>query len=140
MPIATDPTRTWEYILKEDRGSDHPTRFVLGVVTVADEAALQDRLVAVDAETKTTRVASGSHALEVLRRGLRGWVDFLFASGDPVPFKTDPGRRSRGIEPPTDATLDYLTPAQRKELADAIIERNALTEADRKNSSPAPAS
>lgn len=132
MPIAIDPTKTWDYILKCDRGTDNPTVFVLGALTVADEAALQDRMVSI--KDGTTQVASGTHTLDVLRRGLRGWKDFITSGGDLVPFKTDASRRTRGVDPVSDESLAYLSPEHRRELAEAIIERNTMSEAERKNS------
>ncbi len=140
MPIAIDPAKTWEYVLKSERESSDPTRFILATLTVAEEANLQDRLVAVDGATKLTTVASGTHTLEVLRLGLRGWISFRFSDGREVPFETDAGRRFRGVCPPSDKTLGYLSPADRKELAEAIVERNATTEDERKNSASEPAS
>lgn len=133
MPIAFDPTRPWEYILKEDRGTEKPTRFHLIALDVGDEAALQDRLVAVDGATKTTRVATGSHALEILRAGLVGWDDFFDAGGNAVPFDVDKSRRMRGRDPVSDASLKRLSPKHRTELADAITERNTIAEDEAKN-------
>lgn len=136
--IAIDPRETWDYVLKAERETADPTVFVLGVLKVADEAALQDRLAVI--KDGATTIASGTHTLEVLRRGLRGWRGFRFTDGRDVPFECDRGRMSGGIAAPTDATLDYLPPDVRKELAEAIIERNRITEPERKNSSSAPAS
>lgn len=140
MPIAIDPAKTWEYVLKSERDAADPTRFILATLTVAEEANLQDRLVAVDGTTKLTTVASGTHTLEVLRLGLRGWSGFRFADGREVPFETNAGLKFRGIAPPSDKTLGYLSPADRKELAEAIVERNTATDDERKNSVSAPAS
>ncbi len=138
MPIAVDPTKTWEYILKCDRGTDFPTRFVLAAISVADEARLQDAIAFV--RDGATHIKSGTHTLDVLRVGLRGWHDFQDATGQLVPFKTDASKRMRGVDPVSDESLAWLTPEWRKELADAIIERNTLSEGERKNSSSAPAS
>lgn len=139
MPIALDPSKTWDYILQAERGEATPTTFTLKALTVADEAELQDRMVAV--EDGTTRVLSGTHTLDTLRKGLVGWHSFRFADGTAAPYATDPGRRMRdGRACVSDAALALLTPAVRKELAEAIIERNTITEAERKNSSSVPAS
>ena len=133
MPIAQDTSKTWEYILKCDRGCDHPSVFILRAMSVADEARIQDSLVTVDAATKVTTVKSGSHALEVLRIGLLGWKDFFLPSGEPAPFVTDKSRRMRGFDPVSDESLDRLRPDHRRELAEAIIERNTIAEDERKN-------
>lgn len=130
--IAIDPTQTWDYVLKDERGSSEPTVFVLSVLSVADEAALQDAMVYV--EGGTTRVNSGTHTVEVLRKGLVGWRNFRFVDGREVPFEVDKSATKRGKAPPSNATLDYLPPAARKELAEAIIERNTITADERKNS------
>lgn len=139
MPIAVDPTKTWEYILKCDRGTDFPTRFVLATISVATEAYLQDSMATLNKQGEVI-VKSGTHTIEVLRAGLRGWHDFQDATGQLVPFKTDASKRMRGVDPVSDESLAWLTPEWRKELADAIIERNTLSEGERKNSSSAPAS
>lgn len=136
--IAIDPRETWDYVLKAERETADPTVFVLGVLKVADEAALQDRLAVI--KDGATTIASGTHTLEVLRRGLRGWRGFRFTDGRDVPFETNNGLKRDGVAPATDATLDYLPPDVRKELAEAIIERNRITEPERKNFSSAPAS
>lgn len=132
MPIASDPTKTWDYVLKDERSAADPTVFVLKALTVADEASLQDRMVEV--EGGKTRVLSGSHTLDVLRRGLVGWRAFRFTDGREVPFEVNRGLTTRGVAPPSDSTLDYLSPSIRKELAEAIIERNTITADERKNS------
>lgn len=138
MPIAIDPKKTWDYILKAERESESPTVFHLATLTVAEEAALQDKLVAV--KDGAAQVASGTHTLEVLRIGLVGWSGFRFCDGTEAPFKTDPGRKVRGRAMVSDESLDLLAPADRKELAEAIVERNTIGEADRKNSQSAPVS
>ena len=135
MAIPIDPSKTWDYVLKADRDAATPTVFILATLDVGDEAEIQDRLVVVDAATKQTSIASGTQILTTLRKGLRGWRNFAFADGTEVPFKTNPGLRSRGVAPPTDETLGYLSSADRKELAEAIIERNTATEDERKDSS-----
>lgn len=138
MPIAIDPRQTWDYILKDERESADPTVFTLGALSVGDEAALQDKLAVV--RDGATTFATGTHTLDVLRRGLRGWRSFRFSDGRDVPFATDRGQMRNGVAAPTDETLGYLTPDVRKELAEAIIERNRVSESERKNSSSAPAS
>ena len=134
MPIAFDPSVPWEYILEAERGAEKPTVFLLAAITVGAEAVLQDKLVSVDGATKTTRVQSGTHELSILRSGLVGWRDFYDAKGDPVPFETDRGRMVGGRAQVADASLDRLRPRERREIAEAIVERNTLSESEAKNS------
>lgn len=138
MPIAIDPKKTWDYILKAERGTDAPTTFHLATLTVGEEAALQDKLVAV--KDGAAQVASGTHTLEVLRIGLVGWSGFRFGDGTEAPFTVNQGRSVRGRKMVSDESLDLLAPADRKELAEAIVERNTIAETERKNSSSAPVS
>lgn len=139
MPVATSPDHEWEYVLREERGTDSPTVFILGVLSATAEAAIEDALVQVHAD-RSMSAQTGTQTANILRAGLRGWRNFRDARGTDVPFPTSKGRMLGGRATVTDEGLTMLAPKHRKELAEAITERNELTDDDRKNSSSAPAS
>lgn len=139
MPVAMSPDHEWEYILKEERGDASPTVFVLGVLSASAEATIEDALVKVGPD-KSMSAATGSHIVAVLRAGLRGWRNFRDATGAEVQFPTSKANMRGGRPTITDDGLTMLAPRHRKELAEAIVERNTITEEEEKNSSSAPAS
>lgn len=139
MPVAVSPEYEWEYVLREERAHASPTVFILGVLSASAEAAIEDALVKVSPDRSMT-AATGSHVMAVLRSGLRGWRNFRDATGSEVPFPTSKATMRNGRPTITDDGLTMLSPRHRKELADAIIERNTITEDEEKNSESAPQS
>lgn len=145
MPIAVDPTSTWDYVLKDDRtipdpqGSEpiknpQPTVFELGVLDVGDAARLEDASSFVDATDKTLHSNSGSTELEVLRLGLKGCRDFFGRDGSLIEFETEPnGKGSKATRSVvTNRFLNRLSIKHRAELAEAIQLGNRLTEDEKK--------
>lgn len=139
MPVAMSPDHEWDYVLKDERETADPTVFVLGVLSSEVEATIEDALVKVGAD-KTMTAATGSQVVKVLRFGLRGWRNFRDGTGAEVPFPTSKAVMDKGRPTITDAGLTMLAPKHRRELADAIVERNTVTEVEAKNSSSAPVS
>lgn len=126
MPIALDPRQEFDYVLQCDRALpvDQQTVFVLRGLTVAEEARIEDSL-AVLADGGVS-MRSGEQKLQILRMGLRGWRNFRRADGTEVPFQKVNGHPGHV----TDASLDFLAPEWRTELANAITERGKLTPAE----------
>lgn len=139
MPVAMSPDHEWEYTLLEERETADPTVFILGVLSAEVEATIEDALVKVGAD-KTMTAATGSQVMKILRFGLRGWRNFRDATGSDVPFPTSKAIMDKGRPTITADGLTMLAPKHRKELADAIVERNTVTEVEAKNSSSAPVS
>ena len=131
MPIAIDPESQWPYTLREERGQPNATTFKLKALTVAEEGRIRDSLASVNPTESTVSVRSGTHELEILRAGLVGVENFFDAAGGEVPFESVRiGKR----EVVSDKFLARLAPKHRQEIAEAIMERNTVTDAERKNS------
>jgi len=126
MPIALDPKSTFSYVLRDDRelAKEQQTVFELRGLTVAEEASVTDSMILAHGGVEELSVRAGTHALTVLRYGLRGWSNFLDSAGQPVPFETEKGHPRHC----TDACLDRLAPRHRQELMQAILDRGSVTE------------
>lgn len=157
MPIAVDPSRPYEYVLKCDRdedgvpqddpNADEPwrrrvTRFKLKPLTVKEQATVEDALAAFDPASGKGEVMSGTQTVTILRLGLVGWANLWSRNpkagedGQPdfveVPFEVAQNGKTKGQV--TNACLDRLTPGWRAELANEITSRGHVSEADRGNS------
>ena len=113
MGLWLKPGATVPYIPRDERGKPpaEQTTFQLAVLSAADYAAVQDVTI-VDYGTEVRR---GTHILELLRRGIRGW------SGPEAPafVATAEGWAS-------DASLDCLPGRLRIELADQLDRMNTV--------------
>lgn len=154
MPILFSPDATFDYILEEDRElSDDAIgkmTFQLRVLTVGELAAVEDALAAYRTEDEAVQIKSGSQVLTILKLGLAGWSGAVQVNPDwnegdaeedkyqDVPFKTRKARKheAHGNDNrvvPTNTTLDMIEPKHRKELAEAITERNRMSKAEAGN-------
>ena len=138
MVIGVHPEETWTYVLEcdiEAREKDPtfvPTEFMLGPISARKQARIEDSLTTMTGHGTGKRnskddgqefsVNVGSQTRDILAAGLRGWSDFFFKNGDPIPFKT----RDAGGEA-TDETIGYIPADHRKEIADAITERSEIS-------------
>lgn len=122
MPIALDPDRKVEYVLKAERESDDATTFHLRALTLRERAEVDDCAFTLHGDEVLLKNAARRVAL--LTRGLTGWTNFNDARRSPVPFvKTDAGR-------PNESTLSRLDDDTVVELAQAIADLSQITEAD----------
>lgn len=126
MPIALDPKSTFSYVLRDDRElpKEQQTVFELRGLTVAEEASVTDSMILAHGGVEELSVRAGTHALTVLRFGLKGWSNFKNADGADVAFEVEKGH-PRHI---TDTCLDRLAPKHRQELMQAILDRGTVTE------------
>jgi hypothetical protein len=124
LPIALDPSETFEYVLECDRElpEGEQTTFTLRGLTGAERDRIDDMLIVRNADGSQS-YRTGSATTSALRFGLKGWGGFRDAKGDEVPFKA-----IRGTV--TDACLDRLTTAWRTELANAITSRGDVSESE----------
>jgi hypothetical protein len=149
MATGLSPRSTWQYFLKEDLATTKDDEGIeIPVVPIEKRTTFRLKFLPsktrLDLENIATMKRKGDVSINVgsikwaaMKAGLAGWENFLDGDGNPIPFETDKGRRNiSGIvveNPPTDDTLDRLTPGQIQELADVIVEGNTLTKDDRKN-------
>lgn len=136
MPIAIDPREPYEYVLECDRKlpDDEQTKFVLKVLTLGELANLEDSLFRMDPGSGEAKLMTGSHAIKILKLGLRGWRNFNDANQQPVEFETRRTGTSAGPrDEVTDSCLERLHPDWRRELANAITSQAKLNEEERKN-------
>lgn len=129
MPIALDPKETYDYVLEAERklGDEEQTVFQLRGLTIAEEAALNNTLVASDMGGDEMKWKTGDYQLKTLKLGLVGWRNFNDAEGVDVPFEaverlrlSKQKRSQREDTGVTLACLDRLSSVDRTELANAI--------------------
>jgi len=124
MPIAIDPEKRIEYVLRCERDAESPTIFELKALTVRDMTAIRDVRMTVSRDGVTT-FRQGSEELVTLKAGLVGWRNFKDAAGKDVVFTREGGKAS-------DETLSRLAPEWRTELSDEIQAINTLTADEKK--------
>lgn len=143
---ALDLSKTRVYVSKLDTGDD-PTKWHIGTLSSRDKGAIRDSATsfsftnddiarakaraagdAPDADddndnTLDTKVERSKMNFEAVRRGLRGWENFLDGSGQPIPFKTvlrDVGGGVRKSVVPSDV-MDLIPLEIIDELASQIM-------------------
>jgi hypothetical protein len=107
-----------------------PTVFYLGVLTKADRIELGDMT-----NTPTMKgdgISIGNRrtqrSYEAVRRGLRGWDNFLTEEGRPIPFKEGTMQAGAGFAKVLhDECFAYLPVDVVHELSDAIFLRNGMS-------------
>ncbi len=127
MPIAVDPSKSWDYVLLVDRElpPEQQTIFELKVLSARDLAAIQDGATKGNVDG-SLEFKSGTQTLRILEMGVRGWRNFKDDTGADVPYRENNGK-------PRPENWDCLRPEWRRELANAITEQNRLSEEERKN-------
>lgn len=137
MPVARNKLETVRYVTIADRAlpPERQSVFLLRPLSNKTRAQIQN-LVQLHNDGKTSPLL-GSMRRAALKAGLIGWENFADAGGTPVPFATEKGPRLfLGVEvvnAPTDETLEWLSPEDEGELANAIINHSTLDEDDAKN-------
>lgn len=136
MTIAVDPNKPFDYVLKADRGAAKPTRWKLKPLTVREEAELRDGIMQYGGQGAGVegRMLAGSTELRTLKLGLVGCEDFYDSDGNAIAFESEPDNKrhpTRSVV--TDAFLSWISRGDRTELAEAIAERNHVTEDEEKN-------
>ena len=119
MSIFVDPTRTQDYILKEQRElpKAEQVTFKLRALSASAYADLQDAIQGSDG------IKWGTYTHQMVSRGLAGW------SGGKAPkFAKDDAGLVSG------ASMDCLSATARTELAAAIDKLNSTSDEDSKNS------
>lgn len=113
MGLWLKPGYLVSYVPRDERDKPDGERtvFQLAVMTAADYAAVQDAAI-VDYATEVRR---GTHILELLRRGIRGW------SGPSCPAFV---RDAQGFA--ASESLDCLPGRLRMELADQLDKINTV--------------
>src|SRR5689334_23286943 len=116
MPIAVSPKKQFDYVLKRERSlpTEKQTVWKLRTLTVAEEKRITDGMFV--QKGKAMGVRSGSTAFDTLKLGLTGWENW--------PFQADDGSIAQMEQPserkPVESFFDFLTSADRTELANAI--------------------
>ena len=133
MAIAVNPKKVFKYTLIEERKkpAEKQTVFMLKNLSSLELAKVEDSLSfsvtrddAGEPSAGEVNVKGGSKTLSILHAGLVGWENFKDEKGKEVKFNKSEGYYKN---------LDYLKPAWRRELSDAITEQNSLTEEESKN-------
>lgn len=139
-PIAITPATEWEWQLEEDRAEDGSidhgkTVFRLGALTAEQEARIEDmgtELIVGESGVTGGKLNRGSVTIEILRYGLRGWRNFNDAEGAPVEWKSEGGKPPRCAP----SCLSALSGEHRRQIANAITERQRVTPTERDSSAP----
>lgn len=153
---ALDLNKTRTYTSKLDTGDD-PTIWVLGILSSRDKGAIRDSTTsfsfsnedlaraakigsggefdADDDSTLDTKVEKSKMAFEAVRRGLKGWENFIGSDGNAIEFKTvirDVGGGVKKSVVPNDL-MDMIPFAVIEELADQIMDDSSAGEDDAGN-------
>jgi len=132
VPIALDPKESFDYVLEEERAMppERQTVFLLRGLTISEETALNNTILASDMGGDEMKWKTGDYQLKTLRLGLLGWSNFKDIEGVEVEFVSRSQRehRKRIDSGVTLECLDRLSSANRGELANAIGSRGRVTE------------
>ena len=137
---ALDLAKTIDVTVPWDDGDD-PTTWKVGVLTSRDVGAIRDSVTSVTFKTggvetdegrdMTTTVSRSKMNFEAVRRGLRGWSNFIGPDDKPVEFKTHQrevdGKQRDVVRP---ELLDLIPLSVINHLADIILRDNEMGEDD----------
>lgn len=138
MIRAVTPDKTFEYICENDRGSDQPTKWVLGVLDSRIIAHIEDTVTKLEMSGKANDkpdpvFRTGTRRWLLVRFGLRGWTNFQDAEGKPIDesFDTVPmfGKSYKAV---SEKLLMLIPTPVLSELANVLGEQNHLQEADKR--------
>ena len=138
MIKAITPDQTFEYICESDRGSEQPTKWVLGILDSRLMAHIEDAVAKLEMGKKGSDHAdpvfrTGTRRWLLVKFGLRGWVNFVDANGQPFAesFDTTPlfGKSYKTVN---DRVLELIPTSVLTELAGELSEQNHLQEADKR--------
>ncbi len=138
MIKAITPDQTFEYVCESDRTSEQPTKWVLGVLDSRLMAHIEDTVAKLEMGHKGSDRAepvfrTGTRRWLLVKFGLRGWVHFGDAQGQPIAesFETTPlfGKSYKTV---SDRVLELIPTNVLTELAGQIGEQNHLQEADKR--------
>lgn len=148
---ALDIGKTRTYVCKDDDPND-PTTWTIGTLSSRDRGAIRDASTSFnfsqeeleaedgDAQSKvSTTVAKSKSDREAVRRGVKGWENFIGPDGTPIQFKTvirDVDGSKRSVIP--NDLLDIIPLDTLSELAGEVM--GAEPTGDEMGNSPAPSS
>lgn len=139
MPIAVSLDETRRYVLKCDRDlpPDEQTVFIIGTLTSAQAARINDRILQIDTDQgSAVQPQMGTAFRLACAYGVHDWENFRDAKGNDVrPRRIGSGSR-RML---SDESLDRIRPWM-AELFGAVMEHNDLGSVDEGNSSSSPPS
>ena len=140
---ALDLSKIHEHVSIHDDDKDPKTAtvFKLGVLSSRDVGRIRDTVTSVTISTTgaqnedvSTNIEKSKMNFEALRRGLKGWSNFIGPDDKPVPFAThsrDVDGRQREVV--RAELLDLIPLIVVEELAELILADNQATETDLKN-------
>jgi len=139
MITAITPDQTFEYVCESDRESEQPTKWVLGVLDSRLMAHIEDTVTKLEMGGKKPSdmpdpvFRTGTRRWLLVKFGLRGWVHFSDAAGQPIAeaFDTTPlfGKSYKTV---SDRVLELIPSSVLTELAGQLSEQNHLQEADKR--------
>jgi len=138
MIRAITPDQTFEYVCEADRNSEQPTTWVLGILDSRLMAHIEDAVAKLEMGKKGSDQAdpvfrTGTRRWLLVKFGLRGWVNFGGANGQPIAesFDTTPlfGKSYKTVN---DRVLELIPTSVLTELAGELSEQNHLQEADKR--------
>lgn len=139
MVKAVDIDAVSDYICKEDRDlpKDQQTIFKVGVLDSLTMADISQMDVEFNPESKEKKIRANiaGRELDYVRHGLKGWENFKDATGQEIQARFDTvSRGGRTTKTLHDSCLRQIPAKVIKELAEAILDINELSERDEKNS------
>ncbi len=117
MPVALNPNKLMEYILKGERQSEVQTTFLIRPLS----GIKMSRVLHVVNKMDQKSAEGMDNAIQiVLEIGLAGWRNFNDEEGKPVDFKTD------SVGKPLEETLGKLDFITSTELLAAVVDLNKI--------------
>jgi len=128
MPVAKNPFKEHVYVLLEDRGlpEEKQTRFYYKGLTAEQYYKLQDSLIVSRgwSDDSVKEIRAGHAEFFILMNCLSKIENFFDEDGNELRWPQDEEGRKR--------ILSFLTPEQRRELANAISENSRWTVGEKK--------
>jgi len=131
--------QTWEFISKYDPDRENPTVFVLQVLPARVLAHLQDEATVFEVgdnpNERATKLRLNATDYEIVRFGLADIRNLRDEHGQEIKFSTERVNRwGKSYTVASHQILDRLPQVVIKELAEEILQKNTLSEGERKNS------
>ena len=138
MIKAITPDQTFEYICETDRDSEQPTKWVLGVLDSHLMSYIEDMVTKLEVSGKKGSDApdpvfrTGTRRWQLVKFGLRGWVNFQDANGQQVAESFDTvAMFGKNYKMVNDRVLQLIPSKVLTELAAQLSEQNHLQEVDK---------
>jgi hypothetical protein len=125
------PGTPYEYVIKEQEKDpeEDQTKWLLKPLDVSEAAEVSDMIYSAKGfgKKREEQLKSGTQQLEILKRGLVGWINFVYPDGTEVEFEETTSARNRTEKHKImERNLNKVPAKIRDELADEIRGTSSL--------------